>query len=49
MCLANITYHNSQDGASMSRLITYLFKKLGIKIKTVATYYHQSLQEEHGI
>ena len=27
----------------------YLFKKLGIKIKTVAPYNHQLLQAEHGI
>ena len=27
----------------------YLFKKLDIKIKTVAPYNHQSLQAEHGI
>ena len=26
-----------------------MFKKLGIKIKTVAPYNHQSLQAEHGI
>ena len=29
--------------------MSYLFKKLGIKIKTVALYNHQSLQAEHGI
>ena len=29
--------------------MSYLFKKLGIKIKTVAPYNHQSLQAEHGI
>ena len=29
--------------------MTYLFKKLGIQIKTVAPYNHQSLQAEHGI
>ena len=33
----------------MSSLMNYLFKKLDIKIKTVAPYNHQSLQEEHGI
>ena len=33
----------------MSTLMNYLFKKLNIKIKTVAQYYHQSLQAEHGI
>ena len=35
--------------AFMSSLISYLFKRLGIKIKTVAPYNHQSLQAEHGI
>ena len=30
------------DSAFMSSLMTYLFKKLGIKIKTVAPYNHQS-------
>ena len=29
--------------------MNYLFKRLGIKIKTVAPYDHQSLQAEHGI
>ena len=29
--------------------MSYLFKRLGIKIKTVALYKHQSLQAEHGI
>ena len=33
----------------MSTLMNYLFKKLNIKIKTVAPYNHQSLQAEHGI
>ena len=37
------------DNAFMSLLMSYLFKKLGIKIKTVAPYNHQSLQAEHGI
>ena len=37
------------DSAFMSSLMNYLFKRLGIKIKTVAPYYHQSLQAEHGI
>ena len=36
-----------QDSAFMSLLINYLFKKLDIKIKTVAPYNHQSLQAEH--
>ena len=33
----------------MSSLMNYLFKKLDIKIKTVAPYNHQSLKAEHGI
>ena len=37
------------DSAFMSSLMTYLFHKFDIKIKTVATYNHQSLQAEHGI
>ena len=37
------------DSAFMSSLINYLFKRLGIIIKTVAPYNHQSLQAEHGI
>ena len=37
------------DSAFMSLLMTYLFKRLGIQIKTVAPYNHQSLQAEHGI
>ena len=38
-----------QDSAFMSLLMTYLFHKFNIKIKTVAPYNHQSLQAEHGI
>ena len=38
-----------QDSAFMSTLMYYLFKRLGIKIKTVGPYNHQSLQTEHGI
>ena len=38
-----------QDSAFMSSLINYLFKRLNIKIKTVAPYNHQSLQVEHWI
>ena len=38
-----------QDSTFMSSLMSYLFKKLGIKIKTVGPYNHQSLQAEHGI
>ena len=37
------------DSAFMSILMNYLFKKFFIKIKTVASYNHQSLQAEHGI
>ena len=38
-----------QDSAFMSTLINYLFRKFGIKVKTIAPYNHQSLQAEHGI
>ena len=38
-----------QDRAFMSTLMNYLFRKLNIKIMTVAPYNHQSLQAEHGI
>ena len=38
-----------QDSVFMSTLRNYLFKKLNIKIKTIAPYNHQSLQAEHGI
>ena len=38
-----------QDSAFMSSLMTYLFHKFNIKVKTVAPYNHQSLQVEHGI
>ena len=38
-----------QDSALTSTLMSYLFKSLNIKIKTVAPYKHQSLQVEHGI
>ena len=37
------------DSAFMSSLMTYLFKRLGIQIKMVAPYNHQSLQAEHSI
>ena len=33
----------------MSTLMNFLFKRLGIKIKTVGPYNHQSLQVECGI
>ena len=38
-----------QDSVFMSSLMNYLFKKLHIKIKTLAPCNHQSLQAEHGI
>ena len=38
-----------QDRAFMSLLMTYLFHRLDIKIKTIAPFNHQSLQVEHGI
>ena len=38
-----------QDSAFISSLMTYLFHRLNIKIKTVAPYNHQSLKAEHGI
>ena len=38
-----------QDIAFISSLMIYLFKKLGISIKTVGPYKHKSLQAEHGI
>ena len=37
-----------QDTTFMSTLMNYLFRKLNIKVKTVAPYNHQSLQAEHG-
>ena len=38
-----------QDSAFMSSLMTYLLNKFNIKIRTVAPYNHQSLQDEHSI
>ena len=38
-----------QDSAFMSSLMSYLFKRLGVKVKTVGPYNHKSLQAEHGI
>ena len=38
-----------EDSAFTSVIISYLFKKFDIKMKTVAPYKHQSLQAEHGI
>ena len=38
-----------QDSAFMSSLMSYLLKKLGIKIRMVGPHNHKSLQAEHGI
>ena len=38
-----------QDSAFTSALIDCLFKKLGIKIKTVAPHNHHTIQAEQGI
>ena len=38
-----------QDSTFMSSLMKYLFKKLDVKIKTVAPYNHQLLQAKHRI
>ena len=38
-----------QDSVFMSSLMSYIFQRLNIKIKTIAPYNHQSLQAEHGI
>ena len=38
-----------QDSAFMSTIMSHLFKRLNIKIKTVPPCNHQSLQAEHGI
>ena len=38
-----------QDSAFIPTLMNYLFRKLNIKIMTVALYNHKSLQAEHGI
>ena len=38
-----------QKSAFKSTLMKYLFKRLNIKIITVAPYNHQLLQAEHGI
>ena len=38
-----------QDSTFKSSLMTYLFHRLNIKIKTMAPYNHQSLQAEPGI
>ena len=38
-----------QNSTFMSALMSYLFRKLNIKIMTIALYNHQSLQAEHRI
>ena len=38
-----------QDSAFMSTIMDHLFRRLNIKIKTVAPFNHKSLQAEHGI
>ena len=38
-----------QDSAFMLSLMSYLFKKLSINIKTVGPYNHKLPQAEHGI
>ena len=38
-----------QASAFMSSLMSYLFHRLNIKVKTIVPYNHQSLQAEHGI
>ena len=38
-----------QHSAFMSSLMSYLFKKLRVTIKTIGPYNHKSLQAEHGI
>ena len=38
-----------QDSSFISTIMNYLFRKLNIKIKTVAPFNHKSLQAEHGI
>ena len=38
-----------KDSTCMSPLMSYLFKKLGIKIKRVGPHNHKSLQAEHSI
>ena len=47
-CVSNYIIMD-QDSPFMSSHMNYLFKKLDIKIKTVAPYNHQSLQVEHEI
>ena len=37
------------DSVFMSTLMNYLFKRFGIKIKTIALYNYQSLQADPGI
>ena len=48
-CVPDCIIMDQVYSAFMSTLMNYLFKKFGIKVKTVAPYNHQSLQAEHGI
>ena len=48
-CIPENIIMDQDSSAFMSPLMTYLFHKFHIKIKTVAPYNHQSLQAEHGI
>ena len=47
-CIPEYLFMNL-DSTVMLTVMNYLFRKLGIKIKTVVPYNHQSLQAEHGI
>ena len=47
-CLPNYKILDQERIHSCGQM-NYLFKKLNIKIKTVAPYNQQSLQVEHGI
>ena len=38
-----------QDSSFMSTIMNHLFRRLNIKIKTIAPFNHKSLQVEHGI
>ena len=47
--LINTRIFNHGLSSFMSTIMNYLFKRLNIKIKTVAPFNHKSLQAEHGI
>ena len=38
-----------QDSAFMSTIMNYLFRRLNIKMKTLAPFNYKSLQAKHGI